>query len=345
MQLRAAESTADPSRRARNPLLLCRPMSARVHNQQALDLARSLDDCFCYPPIQSMDPAVATPSSLWGQAKQQVMSLPSGPVSPYDTWFDLVEGVTYPTITTCLDYVRGIKALIGSDSLYSVFPIARSAAEGFAYVGWVWQSGLVLEQRIHRAALLHHHTLKQEGRRLREMQQISGVGRDAQDSVATDLKRSEQHLQQAVRDLGAAKRHVPSCDNQLFAPKRLPPAADVVSRLLVRATSSAQLSAIYTELSQMVHPQPAGVIPLMAKGLPVGAAPNIALGAFLMPVYVAVVAMFGCLSDVARCLGLDDPRPYFKRAFEILDVVVVNDPDEMLWVTPELAYRQATSCE
>ena len=314
------------------PVLPCRLMSARVHNQQAVDLARSLDDCFCYPPIQSMDPTIATPSSLWRQAKQQVMSLPRGPVSPYNTWFDLVEGVTYPTINTCLDYVRGIKALICSDSLYSVFPIARSAAEGFAYVGWVWQSGLALEQRIHRAALLHHHTLTQEGRRLREMQQISGIDRDAQDSVAADLRRSEQHLQQAVRDLDAAKRHVPSCDNQLFAPKRLPPAADVVSRLLGRATSSAQLSAIYTELSQMVHPQPAGVIPLIPKGLPAGAHPNIALGTFLMPVHVAVTAMFGCLSDVAQCLGLDDPRPYFKRTFEILAAVVVNDPHEMLFV-------------
>ena len=105
-------------------------MSARAHNQQAVDLARSLDDCFHYPPIQSMEPTIATPDSPWGQAKQQVMSLPKGPVSPYNAWFDLVEGVTYPTINTCLDYVRGIKALICSDSLYSVFPIARSAAEG-----------------------------------------------------------------------------------------------------------------------------------------------------------------------------------------------------------------------
>ena len=334
MQLRAAESTADPSRRARNPLLLCRPMSARVRNQQAVDLANSLGDCFCYPPIQSMATTIAAVDSPWWLAKQQPPALPSGPVSPYNTWFDLVEGVTYPTINTCLDYVRGIKALICSDSLYSVFPIARSAAEGFAYVGWVWQSGLALEQRIHRAALLHHHTLTQEGRRLREMQQISGIDRDAQDSVAADLRRSEQHLQQAAKDLAAAKRHVPHCDNQLFAPKRLPPAPDVVRRLLGRTTNTAQLSAIYTELNQMVHPQPAGIIPLIPKGMPAGAPPNIALGAFLMPVHVAVVAMFGCLSDVAQCFGLDDPRPYFERAFEILAAVVPNDPHEMLFVTP-----------
>ena len=84
----------------------------------------------------------------------------------------------------------------------------------------------------------------------------------------------------------------------------------------------------------MVHPQPAGIIPLIPKGMPAGAPPNIALGAFLMPVHVAVVAMFGCLSDVAQCFGLDDPRPYFERAFEILAAVVPNDPHEMLFVTP-----------
>ena len=307
-------------------------MSARAHNQQAVDLARSLDDCFHYPPIQSMDPTIATPDSPWRQAKQQVMPLPKGPVSPYNTWFDLVEGVTYPTINTCLDYVRGIKALICSDSLYSVFPIARSAAEGFAYAGWVWQSRLALEQRIHRAALLHHHTLTQEGRRLREMQQISGMDRDAQDSLAAGLRRSEQNLQQAAKDLAAAKRHVPHGDDELFAPKRLPPAADIVRRLLGRTTNTAQLSAIYTELSQMVHPQPAGVIPLIPKGLPAGTPRNIALGAFLTPVHVAVTAMYGCLREVAQCLGLDDPWPHFEGVFEILAAVVVDDPDEMLFV-------------
>ena len=309
-------------------------MSARVLSQQAVDLADSLGDCFSYPPIETMASTIAAAGSPWQLAKQQPPALPSGPVSPYNTWFDLVEGVTYPTINVCMDYVRGVQALIRSGSLYGVFPIARSAAEGFAYADWVWRPGLVLEQRIHRAALLHHHTLAQEGRRLREMQQVFGRDHDAQGFLAQDLKHSEQHLQQAARDLDAAKGHVPRCDDPRFAPKSPPRAADAVSRLLARATNRTQLSAIYTELSQMTHPQPAGVTPLIPKGATAGAAPNIALGAFLMPVHVAVVAMFGCLSDVAQCLGLDNPRPYFERAFEVLADVEPNNPHEMLWVSP-----------
>ena len=310
-------------------------MNALSHNQRAVELVAGINDCYCYPPIQPTTSISAAPHSPWGQTRQGAAPLPSGPVSPYRTWFDLVEGVTYSTIDTCVDYVRGIQTLICSPSLYSVFPLARSAAEGFAYTSWVWHPGLALEQRLHRAALLHHHTLTQEGRRLRKMQKIPGIDQAAQDFLADDLKHSKQHLLLADEDLDAARRHVPHCEDPLFAPKRLPAATDMVSRLLSRTTQTAQLSGIYTELSQMVHPQPAGTVPLIPKGTTAGTPRNIMLGSFLMPVHVAVTAMYGCLRDVAQCLGLDDPGPYFEEAFRILGAVVVNDPHEMLLVAPQ----------
>ena len=51
----------------------------------------------------------------------------------------LVELVSMVRVYAGVDYVRGIRALMTSGSLYSVFPLARSALEAFAYASWIWK--------------------------------------------------------------------------------------------------------------------------------------------------------------------------------------------------------------
>ena len=162
----------------------------------------------------------------------------------------LVELVSMVRVYAGVDYVRGIRALMTSGSLYSVFPLARSALEAFAYVSWIWKPALVQELRVNRALLDHKSTLEQEKRRLKGLLKITE--RDGNTHhvarVESDIALSTDHYTSACHDL----KMVETCINQRHGAESVqarPSATRAVSALLAKATQSREQLADRHELS------------------------------------------------------------------------------------------------
>lgn len=55
------------------------------------------------------------------------------------------------------DAMLGVRACLGSGSLYSAGALSRVAMEAFAWSAWIWEPGLPLDNRIMRGLLCRRH--------------------------------------------------------------------------------------------------------------------------------------------------------------------------------------------
>ena len=89
------------------------------------------------------------------------------------------------------------------------------------------------------------------------------------------------------------------------------------------------MDAIYGEFSELVHPQPSGIMPLLSESRVF----NITLGNFLMPIHASMLGLYQCLDDISACWGLPEPWQYMIGFFEALqDARLNNLEDELLIV-------------
>lgn len=144
--------------------------------------------------------------------------------------------------------------------------------------------------------------------------------------VESDIAISRDHYTSACHDLRMVETYI----NQMHGAESVqtrPSGTKAVSALLAKATQSRSMDAIYGELSELVHPQPSGIMPL----LPESRIPNISLGNFLMPIHASMLGLHQCLDDIAACWGLPEPWQYMSGFFEALqDEGLNNSEDELL---------------
>ena len=133
-------------------------------------LADQIGESLTYPSIASDQGAHCQSGSSWHQDKDIGLELDSPTRSPVPL-HHLIELVSMVRLYAGVDYVLGIRALMTSGSLYSVFPLARSALDAFAYVSW--KPAFVQELRVNRALLDHKSSLEQEKRRLEGLLKIT----------------------------------------------------------------------------------------------------------------------------------------------------------------------------
>lgn len=297
---------------------------------RACALAEAVDDCLqsAWQMFDTQGPKHSQ-DSPWGQDQAQATD-PPWSLKLVDSWPGLVVLGSMPAITLALDYVHGIRRLLTSGTVYSIFPLARTAMEGFAYASWVWKPALVPELRIHRALLIHRKSLEQAERRLvricetadQESHEDAGDFRD-------DLERAQANSALVREDEAVIKEYITTHHGTRSLQKK-PHAPDAVRQTLRTALRGGTLDSLYGELNLLVHPQPAGYVPLLPGKTHPDTRLNIPLGAFVMPVYATLLAMLQCLSNVAACCGHEPPLDYMRPAFEICSQIAPNDPDTML---------------
>ena len=292
-------------------------------------LADQIGDCFTYPSIASDKGTHCHSGSSWQKDKDIGLELDSPTRSPVPL-HHLVELVSMVRLYAGVDYVRGIRALMTSGSLYSVFPLARSALEAFAYVSWIWKPALVQELRVNRALLDHKSSLEQEKRRLKGLLNITERDGDTHHAarVKSDIALSTDDYTTACHDLRMVETYINQRHGAGSVQTR-PSATRAVSALLAKATQSRSMDAIYGELSELVHPQPSGIMPLLSESRVF----NITLGNFLMPIHASMLGLHQCLDDISACWGLPEPWQYMSGFFEVLqDARLNNLEDELLIV-------------
>lgn len=316
------------------PRMATEPMPSMSFDPRVHALSAAVDACLqgAWQMFDSRGPKHSN-DSPWGQDQSNVAGFP-GVQNLVDLWPDLVVLGSMPTISLALDYVQGICRLLDSGTVYSVFPLARAAVEGFAYASWVWKPALVPELRVHRALLTHQASLEQEERRLMKLCEAADqASHEDADSFRGDLRRTRANLTLARKDEAAIREHI-TAHHDARSLQRRPHAAAAVSRTLRTALRDGTLDSIYSELSLLVHPQPAGYGPLLPGKTYPDTRRNIPLGAFIMPVYATLLSMLQCLTDVAACCGHEHPMGYMSPAFEVCQQIDPNDSGTML-----IAYR------
>lgn len=228
-------------------------------------LADQIGVCLTYPSIASDKGTHCQSGSSWQEDKEIGLELGSPTRSPVPL-HDLVELVSMVRVYAGVDYVRGIRALMTSGSLYSVFPLARSALEAFAYVSWIWKPALVQELRVNRALLDHKSTLEQEKRRLEGLLKITERDGSTHNiaRVRSDIVLSTNHYTSACHDLQMVETYINQKHGAQSVQTR-PSGTRAVSALLAKATQGRSMDAVYGELSELVHPQPSGIMPLWSE--------------------------------------------------------------------------------
>ena len=261
----------------------------------------------------------------WSRTRPRVRPCPCIILSSWSAWCGSTPGWTT---------FAASGHLMASGSLYSVLPLARSALEAFAYARWTWKPALVQELRVNRALLDHKSTLAQEKKRLEGLLKITkrdGNNHHHVARVESDIAISRDRYTSACHDLRMVETYI----NQMHGAESVqtrPSGTKAVSALLAKATQSRSMDAIYGEFSELVHPQPSGIMSL----LPESRIPHISLGNFLMPIHASMLGLEQeehqeimnmleafdltgsfrdageCLDDIAACWGL--PEPWQSRS-------------------------------
>lgn len=303
-------------------------------NTRLDDVEQAIEACLQYEPITRHSEPRPSPMSDW--ARDRAVLLPAIPDLPMDSLQDVVESMSLPRCEAGVDLMRGILGALRSGSIYSVPVLSRSALEAFAVCAWHWKPSLVPKVRAFRALIDYRFSLQQEAERLKNIVRVS--------QHQGDPDATRQHLHEAIETSQQRKEAVVRYMDLLL--KQLPPEAasrlnrsvpsltSLVESSLMTATRSRFWKGAYGELSQIAHPSTAG-ISTMFPAEPIESQHiqhNTPLGRYVFPVFLAVIAMRQCLSNLATCWGLQDPAEVMDAPTMTLGAMLdgLTDDSELL---------------
>lgn len=146
-----------------------------------------------------------------------------------------------------LDFMQGLKATIASDTYFSAHALARSALESFAFGFWISDDRLTVDERHHRALVLHKSLLKEERRR---------VLRNAKRSPGDQPPQYERAFVERLSLIDSGMAHVRrELDKKgISYSAELPSKTDVVKNIIKDISPIPH--AIYGTMSAVVHGDP-----------------------------------------------------------------------------------------
>jgi len=271
------------------------------------------------PPLPARSPdqiqAIGTPKEFTDAHAYIANSLPVG------VWGQCMVGI---------DFMQGLKATIASDTYLSAHALARSALESFAFGFWICDDRLNINERYHRALLLHRTLIAEERRR---------VLRGGKATQADQVSRYERAFADRLRLIEEGIAHFARELDQkgISYPAGVPSKTEVVKN--VTKDISPIPHAIYGTLSAVVHGDPFFAYGLMSPhpepGRPPGPDGLVRLSTtitnHLTPAWHAISSMCICIGVAMSILKIGcDMSAMTELAKDVMGFIAHNG-DEPLW--------------
>lgn len=225
-------------------------------------------------------------------------------------------------LMAAMDFISGIASLASAAaSVYSVFPLSRSAIECTAYVAWILEPEITAQERAYRGALDHYESTRESRDNLQRYSQL-GLDEDQSRQIARDIAGFELKLSDIERDLSRAGDSLPANTNKRYPRKR-----QVVDRAVAEFSRERVGATHYGYLSDIAHGGIAGLMELH-QGAGMMESFNISVDRFLLPVAMAVRSMQHSLSKLAASWGLLPADDDVQQVFGVLEAGFRNHEGE-----------------
>ena len=234
-----------------------------------------------------------------------------------------------------LDCVEGLMSCIHQvKSLVAVYPLSRTAIEGFAGAAWLLEPGIGAHVRAYRGLLDHERSLKAQLDTLRLRQQgyilLHGDPADAYSEAKALLA---SRLSCLRHDLESVRRQLPDPDN----PEHYPTFTTIVDGALDDATEEGVGKGAYSELCNLVHPGTDAMSQLFNSGS-TNEFLNISLRLWVVPMLTTCYAMRHCLMRRSFYYSLPSPEQHLESVLDALheagnlpqDTLLLESPSEPL---------------
>lgn len=271
------------------------------------------------PPLPARSPdqlqAISAPTEITDAHAYIANTLPAG------VWGQCMVG---------MDFMQGVTATIASDTYLSAHVLARSALESFAFGFWICDDRLTINERNHRALLLHRTLIAEERRRVMRGVQASQVDRTSQyeRAFADRLRLIDGGITHFARELD---------QDGVPYPAGVPSKSEVVKNVIKDISPIPH--AIYGTLSAVVHGDPIFAYGMMSPHPDPGNAPSsddlvhlsTTITNHLTPAWHAISSMSICLGVASSVLKIEcDMSAMTQLAKDVMGFIAHNG-DEPLW--------------
>ena len=202
------------------------------------------------------------------------------------------------------DCMKGIVALVDpGTSVYSVFPLARTAMEAFAYAAWLLESEISPALRACRGAQEHRESAKHVLRHLKRLTNIPPLSEEWAKDLEEGIASIKQNRNYSEHDLALALSLLQGSQQQAY-----PSPSEVVDYVRNNVLGSDRREAsAYGRLSGVVHSELAGLL-VEDPFDEVDGHFTIKVGRFLLPIATATQFMKLGLTRLADYWGLPSPE-------------------------------------
>ncbi|MYA85228.1 MAG: hypothetical protein F4Y12_06545 [Acidimicrobiaceae bacterium] len=229
-----------------------------------------------------------------------------------------------------LDCFEGLASCIRNvTSVLAVYPMARTAMEGFAAAAWLLEPDIGTELRAHRGILDYRESLTAPIHTLRMRAKSSDhYDPEAPASYASHLRRYENELKFLQRDLKAVRRLLPDATSLQH-----PGLTRLVDDSLTDATEPGVGVGAYSHLCEIVHPGADSTKRLVNSGSTRDFL-NVNLSWWVTPLLATGWLMEHCLTRRAAYYGLPSPELHLQPVLDALYAASSLPSDTLLLVPP-----------
>ena len=218
-----------------------------------------------------------------------------------------------------LDCFEGLATCVRTvASVLAVYPLARTAMEGFAAAAWLLEPGIGPEVRAYRGMLDHQKSLKAQ---LGTLNKQANRNHPYWDERASDHSKAVAHYESLLawleEDLAATRPLL----SDTAARESLPSLTDLVDGALLDATEQSVGPGTYSQFCEIVHPGAFAVKQLVNSGTTKQFL-NVSLSEWLWPLLVTCWLMEHCLVRRAEYYGLPSTDAYLKPVLDALYLAV-----------------------
>ena len=212
------------------------------------------------------------------------------------------------------DCMKGIVSLVEpGTSIYSVFPLARTAMEAFAYAAWLLEPEISPALRAYRGAQEHKDSAKRSLRKLNRYAAIQPLSDEWATNLRVGIASIEANLIYSKQDLAIAHGLLGESQQPSY-----PSPSRVVNDVSGNRLASDNLEAgAYSHLSGIVHSSLAGLLVEEPFDEHDGHF-TIKVNRYLLPIATATRFMELSLTRLAGYWGLPSSEAEGQRIFEMI---------------------------
>lgn len=210
------------------------------------------------------------------------------------------------------DCMKGIVSLVEpGTSVYSVFPLARTAMEAFAYAAWLLEPEIRPALRAYRGAQEHKESAKHLLRHLRRYTDIPPLSDEWARNLEEGIASTEANRDYSEQDLALARSLLQGSQQQSY-----PSPSEVVDYVNDNDLDSDRREAsAYGRLSGVVHSELAGLL-VEEPFDEVGGHFTIKVNRYLLPIATATQFMKLSLTRLADYWSLPSPESEVQAVFD-----------------------------